>query len=137
MSSPDQWNPACWTWNVRNLGHLRRANPLEIEKKAERALRKWHAGRCAMCGEVASLVTDHDHKTGLVRGLLCHQCNVSEGVQPGADTPLGRYRARSPAAILGVTVRYFDHFHGAYAKPEAEHDEEEFFRRASKIINEL
>jgi hypothetical protein len=113
------------------------ADPLEVEQKAERGLRKWHAGRCAMCGAVTSLVTDHDHKTGLVRGLLCHQCNVSEGVQPGADTPFGRYRTKSPAVILGVTVRYFDHFRGAYAEPEGERDEEEFLRRASKIINEL
>lgn len=36
-------------------------------------------GRCAVCGDEAKLVIDHDHESGAVRGLLCLHCNVAEG----------------------------------------------------------
>lgn len=41
-------------------------------------------GRCAICGRhqseiKRSLFIDHCHKTGLVRGLLCHKCNLLLG----------------------------------------------------------
>lgn len=37
-------------------------------------------GRCAICGKHQSILSrrlsvDHDHKTGIVRGLLCGHCN--------------------------------------------------------------
>lgn len=35
-------------------------------------------GGCAICGarpKSRRLDTDHDHRTGAVRGLLCHRCN--------------------------------------------------------------
>lgn len=48
------------------------------------------AGVCAICGESEklqhrsgtrySLAVDHDHRTGKVRGLLCHRCNVAIGL---------------------------------------------------------
>lgn len=38
----------------------------------------WQRGRCAFCGYEADLVVDHDHGTGLIRGSLCHGCNVRE-----------------------------------------------------------
>lgn len=42
-------------------------------------------GRCLMCKRHQSelstpLCTDHDHKTKLFRGLLCHSCNVALGL---------------------------------------------------------
>jgi hypothetical protein len=37
-------------------------------------------GRCAVCGaEGGRQVVDHDHETGMVRGILCVRCNVSIG----------------------------------------------------------
>ena len=39
-------------------------------------------GGCAVCGEsnpIGVLCIDHDHKTGLYRGLLCHRCNRALG----------------------------------------------------------
>jgi hypothetical protein len=41
-------------------------------------------GRCAICGEhqIESrehLFVDHNHEDGIIRGLLCHNCNVGLG----------------------------------------------------------
>lgn len=38
-----------------------------------------HGGRCAICSSEEPLRIDHDHKTGKIRGLLCHHCNVALG----------------------------------------------------------
>lgn len=40
-------------------------------------------GRCKLCGTPTpegDLHIDHDHKTGLVRGLLCRPCNAGPGM---------------------------------------------------------
>jgi hypothetical protein len=52
------------------------------------SLIKRQGGLCAICGRRppvkqgrhTGLVIDHDHKTGLVRGLLCQRCNYGLGV---------------------------------------------------------
>lgn len=43
-------------------------------------------GVCAICGKkpepgkrITNLCIDHDHKTKVFRGLLCHRCNISIG----------------------------------------------------------
>jgi hypothetical protein len=37
-------------------------------------------GKCAICGHTLKIAnTDHDHKTGEVRGLLCSRCNRALG----------------------------------------------------------
>jgi hypothetical protein len=37
-------------------------------------------GPCDICGNTARLSQDHDHSTGLDRGLLCHHCNTGLGL---------------------------------------------------------
>jgi Recombination endonuclease VII len=68
------------------------------------ALLAWHAGRCAVCGVPAPLVLDHCHRTALARGYLCGSCNTLEGFGHGG--PFVAYRARPPAAVLGIVETY-------------------------------
>lgn len=58
-------------------------------------------GVCAVCGRPPHKVplnVDHDHKTGLVRGLLCWYCN--QRVVGGA---------RDSVELLRAAVEYLDH----------------------------
>ncbi len=44
-------------------------------------MKKKQKGKCMVCGvrPVLNLCVDHNHKTGKVRGLLCHPCNLALG----------------------------------------------------------
>lgn len=64
------------------------------------ALTAMQGGRCAVCQTGGPLQADHDHDTGLLRGMLCQSCNVREG-RTGGDPAIDAYRASPPAAALG------------------------------------
>lgn len=117
-------DPVCWSWPstapepeipegvsaavARRLHDMQASSP---EARAGVQLEQWHDGRCAICGGRSSLVEDHDHQTGLVRGLLCRGCNTREGSSYWAsrtDTIYAKYRKRPPTAILGMVIRYWD-----------------------------
>ena len=87
---PPEW-PACMTWELPPRGT---------------SMREWQRGRCAGCGlHDASLVEDHSHETGLVRGYLCRSCNGLEGVSD--HIKWDRWRAgMNPATILGIEEVY-------------------------------
>lgn len=36
-------------------------------------------GKCPICLRTRKLVIDHDHETGVVRGLICRTCNTGIG----------------------------------------------------------
>lgn len=72
------------------------------------ALRQHQEGRCAVCRLERTLVVDHDHASGLVRGLLCTRCNIMEGT--GIEYPwMVEYRANPPAVAIGLAVKYGCH----------------------------
>ena len=55
-------------------------------------------GRCAicLCEFIKTPAVDHDHETGIVRGLLCSRCNVGLGI------------FNDSAIILASAIKYLD-----------------------------
>jgi len=49
------------------------------------------AGKCACCGGVRKLVVDHNHKTGVVRGLICNYCNMAIGFIENCTEQVAEY----------------------------------------------
>ena len=50
-------------------------------KNIRQTLIEKHGLQCRICGEAEKpLVLDHNHTSGMVRGLLCHQCNIFVGL---------------------------------------------------------
>jgi len=56
-------------------------------------------GRCAICLRSVKLQLDHDHETGLVRGMLCSDCNNGLGRFRDVPTYLRRAAAYLEKAI--------------------------------------
>lgn len=69
-------NPDAW-----RLSHVARRYGLSAEEYAR--LVDTAGDRCAICREPQqgkSLAVDHHHDTGVVRGLLCQNCNIMIGM---------------------------------------------------------
>ncbi|MGW9299556.1 endonuclease domain-containing protein [Streptomyces cyaneofuscatus] len=109
----DRMAPACWNWEPPADLTLQDPDP-DVAGLA--AIEAWQAGRCGICSSETRLVTDHDHASGLVRGLLCQSCNTAEASRNFG--PYRRYRERPPAVILGVKVRYWNPITGDFARPQ-------------------
>lgn len=115
----DDSDPVCWRWPVGD-GVMRTAAALAdmvggpAFNAARSLLAEWQQERCAICGVYpavlgADLVTDHDHTTMLIRGLLCPSCNTCEGRTVVGDA-FAKYRERPPAVILSFAVPYRDSY---------------------------
>lgn len=101
--SPDGYGTRCKPCNREYSDAWNKANPERVraswKKKEERyrqtgiakarrygltvedynVLVEKHSGRCAICDKEALLHIDHNHKNGVVRGMLCLQCNTGLG----------------------------------------------------------
>lgn len=94
--------PACWGWY--NVDQMASERGYAVETPTDLAgLETWHQGKCAICGDRAALVRDHDHWSGLVRGMLCRTCNGNEGGHAGI---FSLYRQRHPAMIFNLRIPY-------------------------------
>lgn len=81
---------------ARRKYRLRREFNITVKQYEE--MRTAQRGCCAICGGVNKnkrrLCVDHNHKTGVIRGLLCNKCNTLIGC---ADDSI---------AVLEATVDY-------------------------------
>ena len=72
-----------------------------------RKLEEGQRGRCACCGKEKRLCVDHCHRSGKVRALLCHSCNLAIGLMqdnPNTFESAAQYlRKHSPFRFKGIT----------------------------------
>jgi hypothetical protein len=73
-------------WYCRKcVSHHNRLATYGLSEAAYHDMLTKQNGKCAVCGATEAtsrtdhLFVDHDHKTGRVRGLLCHACNFAIG----------------------------------------------------------
>jgi hypothetical protein len=55
------------------------SNKYDITLVEYETMKRSQENKCWICGSKKTLVVDHDHDTGKVRGLLCNLCNTSLG----------------------------------------------------------
>jgi hypothetical protein len=74
------------TWRAQNPGYAkadRLKRNYNLTEQEYQQMYQAQGGLCAICGnpQIPSrrLAVDHDHQSGLVRGLLCHYCNAGIG----------------------------------------------------------
>lgn len=81
--------------SVRRRRGLKHRYNLTVEQYD--AMLEKQDGKCAVCGRSGTLYVDHDHDTGVVRGLLCPRCNTCMNVLDTEDLlqRLQQYKAAS------------------------------------------
>lgn len=84
-------------WRLSDTGRLChwREKDIHITLEKFRSLLEEQNHQCKICGRADKgfkkrLAVDHDHETGLVRGLLCGTCNTTIGLMKNDWTLLER-----------------------------------------------
>lgn len=99
--------------NIYNrLSDYRKVPPDESLSNA--LLRDVQGNKCIICKSNEYLIEDHCHKTGMVRGLLCRGCNITEGKMINEE-PWITYRKYHPANGLfyrykGINQQWLDNY---------------------------
>ena len=102
----DRPQPAYLQWQHNTERWDQKASLLEGSEGLDE-LWGWQENRCAMCGfEDSKIVMDHCHESGLIRGLLCHSCNLNESSNDEFRWQI--YRKFPPTTLLNVKVFYND-----------------------------
>lgn len=72
----DSWCRACRATyrSENNRGKFRNVISDEALKELKSSVKE-----CVICGSKETLVVDHDHKNGKIRGMLCNHCNRGLG----------------------------------------------------------
>ncbi|MGY1833365.1 endonuclease domain-containing protein [Geodermatophilus sp. SYSU D01180] len=74
-------------------------------------LRAKQSDMCALCGERRPGHIDHDHRTDLVRALLCERCNLALGL------------FRDDPSLLRAAADYVELHRARYLKACGAHEE--------------
>lgn len=85
LAHPEKSKAQMKRWKKENPEKVRSARlkyKYGIDLNQYNLMLEEQGGVCAICNRLnyRNLSVDHDHKTGMVRGLLCDQCNVSLGL---------------------------------------------------------
>lgn len=84
---------------------------VEPGASASSTIADWQRGQCATCGRANrtdGMELDHSHRTGLIRGYLCRNCNRYEG-----HPSFGAYAdGMNPAVLLGIAAVYLNPWGG-------------------------
>ncbi len=79
---------------------------VHLDHASEADLYERQKGACAICNRpfgIRQLHADHNHRNGIVRGLLCGNCN--RGIGCLADNPLFMERAAIYVRNEGVQLK--------------------------------
>lgn len=83
IEQPDAAHAAVKRWAFANKDHIRDTELRRlygISLVEYKTMEYNQTGKCLICKEIKSLVVDHCHITGKVRGLLCSTCNRAMGL---------------------------------------------------------
>jgi len=113
-----------YTTNVSTRPHIRRKAHLKLKfgilpEQYEQMLKNQNGG-CAICGKKktengTSLPIDHCHETKVIRGILCHRCNIGLGYF-GDDQ-----------SLLEKAIKYLNKY-----VPKQGHGDRESYKRSRK-----
>lgn len=101
-----QQQPACLSWPVTDADiHAMQGIQYLTAPTRLVAMVAWQSLRCAIC-ELPLGAIDHEHKSKLVRGLLCENCNATEGRTIYFSHLVQQYRICNPATMLDLQIKY-------------------------------